>query len=538
MKDNTRILKVAITIDRRSFFSWQKEVVEQIQKTPNIQLAYAISDLSQDPPQKNPLFWKLISKLDNKLFNPHPYALVSRDFANEFSELPIIEFTEDGTSKQITEQDLDVLIDLTDSVASKKLAKYAKYGVWFLTHCDLENVNKKPIGIWEMIQKHPKSVAVLRYIKDGMDFPLTIDTTSSCTDILSFKRNINSLLWQSHLLIINNLRLLSINEALFQKKLTSFESIFSNKNITVEYEPPKNGTIVKYALSLYSKKLIQQIRSIFYFNQWALIFLNTEGTKDPFNLSSYIKILPPKDRFWADPFLIKEKDKYYLFIEELIYKNKLGHLSVMEIAADGSYKQPKTILVKDYHLSYPFVFKDNGDYYMIPETSGNKDIQLYKAKNFPLEWELHQTLMTDVVAVDTTIYKENDTYWMFTSQKNHKGTSKNAELFLYSSNTLNSTNWKPHPLNPIVRNIETARPAGAIFQKDGQLFRSSQVCSHHYGYGLNIIEITQLSSTEYEENVELRLLPNWDQKINAVHTFNKADDLYISDIKLKRSRFL
>ncbi len=52
-------------------------------------------------------------------------------------------------------------------------------------------------------------------------------------------------------------------------------------------------------------------------------------------------------------------------------------------------------------------------YYMIPESSAKKDIQLYAATDFPLKWELKKILMDDVVAVDTTIYKENDTYWMF-----------------------------------------------------------------------------------------------------------------------------
>ena len=536
MNHNTRKLKVAVIVDKRCFYNWHNTVLQHIKDSSHTELVVIVNASQTKSSKKSPFLWKLFKGIDNKLFKPSPYALSSIDFEKKVQNITIVDYSEDSISKDIHDLELDVIIDFNASLSSIALAKSSKYGIWFLTNSDLNSGNKQPYGIWEMIHKKPKSVAVLRYLKDENVFPETIDETSSCTDLLSYKRNINSLLWQAHFLILNNLKLLATNEALFIEKLERHKTQYQNLPSEATFLPPKNATILAYALRLYGKKIKQQINSAFYFSQWAMIFLNAKGGKNPYDLKSYTKILPPKDRFWADPFLIKENGKTYLFIEELIYKNKLGHLSVMEIRDDGTYTTPEKILVKDYHLSYPFVFKDNEEYYMIPETSGNKDIQLYKAKNFPLDWELKETLMRDLVAVDTTIYKDNDQYWMFTSQKNHKGASKNVELFLYSSNDLASTNWTPHPLNPVVRSVETARPAGAIFQKDGRLFRSSQICSRHYGYGLNIIEITKLSETDYQERIDLQILPNWDKSINATHTFNKVDDLYISDIKIKRSR--
>ncbi|WP_425549144.1 glucosamine inositolphosphorylceramide transferase family protein, partial [Agrococcus terreus] len=167
-------------------------------------------------------------------------------------------------------------------------------------------------------------------------------------------------LWQTHFLIKNNVELLATNEELFNKKLDSKSHIYESKAINVPLLPPSNLKILSFVLKLYKNKILQLIKSLFYFDQWALIFFNNKNANDPFNLKSYTKILPPKDRFWADPFLIKHNDKTYLFIEELIYKNKLGHLAVMEIDEQGNYTKPETILVKDYHLSYPFVFEDNG----------------------------------------------------------------------------------------------------------------------------------------------------------------------------------
>ena len=54
------------------------------------------------------------------------------------------------------------------------------------------------------------------------------------------------------------------------------------------------------------------------------------------------KIIPPKDRFYADPFLI-EFDNYYIFIEELMYNTKKGHISVIKMDDQGNYDRPKKL---------------------------------------------------------------------------------------------------------------------------------------------------------------------------------------------------
>ena len=535
MGDKTQTLKVACIIDETCFYNWQKTIVDFVMNSSEIDLVLCITTQGIKPQKKKPFLWNYFLKLDNKFFNPKPYALSNYKLDSVIKDTPVINYTEEHNDE--LSNPVDVVINFSDVTPHKSLIKASKYGVWFLTQCDINEIGKRPYGIWEMLFKKPESVAILRYINNEMDHPATIGTTSSCTDLLSYKRNINSLLWQAHLLVINNLKLLASDKVLFINKLEAHKDVFTNKDIVIPIEYPSNSKMLGYTLSLYLKKLKQLIESKFYFNQWALLFLNSNGHKDPFLLKDYTKILPPKDRFWADPFLIKEHGKTYLFIEELIYKNKLGHLSVMEIDSDGNYTQPIKILEKNYHLSYPFIFKDNGDYYMIPETSGHKDIQLYKAENFPLDWKLQETLMEDVVAVDTTIHKDGDTYWMFTSQRNHEGVSKHVELYLYSSKDLKSNNWKPHPLNPIVSDVNTARPAGSIYTKNNKLYRVSQNCSKYYGYGLNIIEITRLTENHYEERLEQQILPNWEKRVNSTHTFNYVDDLYISDIKIKRNRF-
>ena len=131
--------------------------------------------------------------------------------------------------------------------------------------------------------------------------------------------------------------------------------------------------------------------------QWFLAYERTdkaERTKEflSTNSSNFRIITPPADKFFADPFIITEKGKTYVFFEEFIYPKGKGVISYLEIDEKGRETQSKVVLERDYHLSYPFVFKHEDKYYMIPETLGNKTIELYKAVDFPEKWELQKIL--------------------------------------------------------------------------------------------------------------------------------------------------
>lgn len=534
----TNKLRLAIITDINAYYAWQDVIVNKLLDESNIEISLHLTYKDVKSTSKNiPFFWKLFKGIDSKIFNPHPFALHNvsntKFQQGEFETKHI----KNDERFDISSYKIDIILNFSQISRPNINLNQVTKGMWFITPCDLNEVNKRPYGIWELINKRSESVAVLRRLKEDEISPSTIAVTSSCSDLLSYKRNINSLMWQASLLFFHNIKLLADNESLFNKKVLVNNSIYSEKAIEPDEIFPSNSLIISYTLKLYYNKIKQLINSKFYFNQWALIYRNNKDRNLPFDFSNYKLILPPKDRFWADPFLLRQNGKFYLFIEELIYKNKLGHLSVMEIDENGNYSVPEKIMVKDYHLSYPFVFEDQGELYMIPETSGNKDIQLYKCVDFPLKWELEKVLMDNVIAVDTTIHKLNETYWMFTNLKKHKGAVKHVELYAFSTDNLVSGQWIEHPLNPVVTDIKTSRPAGCIFQKNNKLYRPSQDCSHFYGYGLNIMEITQLTNSEYEEKLHHKIEPKWNKSIISTHTYNSADNMEIGDVKIRRRRF-
>jgi hypothetical protein len=174
---------------------------------------------------------------------------------------------------------------------------------------------------------------------------------------------------------------------------------------------------------------------------------------------------------------------------------------------------------------------------LVPETAENKSIDLYECTEFPYKWRFVIHLMRDVTAVDTTLFYYSDKWWLFTAIPEIHDSLPKVKLFLFYSDTLITDTWKPHSQNPIVNNSYTSRPAGKIFIEDNKIYRPSQDCSHNYGYGININEITQLSENDYEEKRVSSIKPGWDNTIKGTHTYNKEGRLTVIDGYRRLPRF-
>ncbi len=272
---------------------------------------------------------------------------------------------------------------------------------------------------------------------------------------------------------------------------------------------------------------------------WNIIHkIDSSGFGNGEDLSSYNIIKRPKGKFWADPFVVADRDKYFLFVEEFVYRKNKAHISVLELDQTGKILGTKKVLERPYHLSYPFIFKKDDNYYMIPETSQNMTIELYKCTEFPSGWEFVQNLMEGITATDTTLFYHDNIWWLFTTVDRTNGISGGStELFLFYSDDPFKGEWRAHPLNPVVSDESNARCAGSLFVRDGIIFRPSQDCSVRYGRALNVNHVIKLSTDEYKEVRTQVLLPDWDRKLRGIHTLNSEGYMTILDVYNFHSRF-
>ncbi|NDJ24223.1 hypothetical protein GS682_21745 [Nostoc sp. B(2019)] len=220
-------------------------------------------------------------------------------------------------------------------------------------------------------------------------------------------------------------------------------------------------------------------------------FAATENIKNP--------VLTAKDvtdviaEFVADPFMVCDNDTWYMFFEVMNSLNDRGEIG-LAISNDGFHWNYKQIVLKEaFHLSYPYVFKFENEYYMIPESYETNSIRLYKAVDFPTKWAFLKVLIDGRDYVDSSVFNFNEMWWMFTSS-----TQSNILRLYYTDDLMG--HWIEHPQSPLIEdNLNIARPGGRVVVHDDQIFRYTQDDEHLYGTQVRAFEITHLTTTTYKE---------------------------------------
>ncbi|KAL6125601.1 hypothetical protein ACLB2K_073657 [Fragaria x ananassa] len=204
--------------------------------------------------------------------------------------------------------------------------------------------------------------------------------------------------------------------------------------------------------------------------------------------------------FVADPFLYVQGDTLYMFYETKNSITMQGDIGVSKSSDKGAtWQQLGIALDEEWHLSYPYVFSYLGQIYMMPESSMNGDVRLYRALSFPMQWTIEKVILKKPL-VDSFLINYDGAYWLFGSDHSGFGTTKNGQLEIwYSSSPLGP--WKPHKKNPIYNGDRSvgARNGGRPFFYNGNLYRFGQDCAETYGKRVRTFKVEVLTKDEYKE---------------------------------------
>ena len=237
----------------------------------------------------------------------------------------------------------------------------------------------------------------------------------------------------------------------------------------------------------------------------------------------------PHDRFLADPFLARENEQTFVFVED--FSRVTGYATIGVFEPRDPSSTFRTVLDRGRHLSYPFVFRDEetGDWLMLPEMAGERRVTLFRASSFPDEWHEDTVLLDDVVAYDPTIIFRAGRFWLFYASGS-AGSALDDELHLAFSETLRGP-YTPHPRNPVKSDVIGARPAGRLFDWNGQLIRPAQDSAAEYGYAVVFQKVTALTPTAFAEEPIGGILPDWAPRIRGTHSWDVLDDIAVTDAK-------
>lgn len=279
------------------------------------------------------------------------------------------------------------------------------------------------------------------------------------------------------------------------------------------------------------------------------LFVNDKLTLDGFD-EQHLLFRMPISGLWkskpilfrADPFLFVKDCELFLFYE-LQYGFDPGQIVMIKTRDLKEWTKPIVVLKEPFHLSFPFVFEDNGKVYMIPECEKTDTVRLYVANDDLTYFTYVRTLLKQdrykglyCNYADSHIYKKDDIYFLFTS---YLKDWKQHQMLFHSDNLLKG-DFIAHPQSPVVVNNECGRNGGSIIDYDGKKLRVSQDCHKDYGENVSLHEIIRINREKYEETIYCKniysdnpLFPDGGHQLNIV----KFQDKYIYATDYKENKW-
>ena len=420
--------------------------------------------------------------------------------------------------------DLDIILRHEFNIIRGDILKSSKYGIWSFHHAD-NSVNRGgPPAFWEILNREPVVGVTLQQLTTELDGGFIIDKAFYNRD-WTYIRSKNLIYESSVTLLFKNIKKLQLN---------NFSVNESQVYYNILYKKPNLKFTLKYILNfyfVYFKNKWQRFNEIIFgkrYDCWTLFI--GEGN---FLNSALFRLEPvkmPKDEFWADPFIFNYNSENYIFFENYSYKSRIGKISCGKIKGN-QLVDITDVLNFDYHLSYPFIFEENNNIFLIPETCDNKRLEVYKCVDFPNSWELYSTAFDGENIIDAHIYKDQDMQkWLFLNKQETENTANNSDLYIYKFDSLKLDDLQAHTQNPVIINSKTARNGGAIFKYNNEVFRPSQAnIEGIYGRSLNINKIEKLTIDEYVERTVITTYPNFKKGLVSMHHLHQKDGLFVID---------
>jgi hypothetical protein len=429
----------------------------------------------------------------------------------------------------IKSRKLALILSMGSRILKGDILDAAANGILSFHHGDNRTNRGGPPGYWEVFEKRDYTGFIIQKLTEEVDAGLVLSRGEMAT-------RGSYLLNQYHLYKCSNTSMVDLLARMARGKAVE--------------GPPRGETIDWYSNKLYTTPSLPQLlmyqiflwrwllgyiicRALAGRHVWELRVLS--GDWRSLALWKAKAIVPPRGRYWADPFVVSHSNQKVIFFEEYEFDRDKAHIAALVSTDEGPFTYAGPVINAWYHLSFPYVFSYRGDYYMCPETNQAKAIQLWRCASWPLQWEYHKTLLNGISAADTMIFELNGRWWLFTNL-DRDGTGDHCrELHIYHADSPLSEHWTPLAFNPVVTSASRARNAGLLV-RNGKTYRLAQ--SHgfkQYGRSLKLFEITALSEREYSEELISELSPDCGLDATGIHHLSSTEDTVVFDAT--RTRF-
>jgi hypothetical protein len=475
------------------------------------------------------LFMRAISVVERKLLDRSDLdrdhlSVYELGVPNQINIHPIISESgfvyrfSDADVEHISSLGLDVLIRCGSGILRGGILGATKYGVWSFHHADNRINRGGPAGFWEVFHEDDATGFTIQRLTEELDGG----------DVM-MRGHV-----QTQYYYLLNQAALYRKSNHYMKLLLSRLARGSHPNILDStpyserlFRDPDARSAAMYFIRLLRRVLVNQWNKLRGIEScWNVGFVRS-GWRDAV-LWRETRLPNPPNRFLADPFVVSRSGSDYCFVEDFDCQSERGKIAVY-ILGSGAYKRLGTALDEPFHLSFPYIFEFDGEFYMCPESAQDKSIRIYRCTDFPLKWELAKVIMKDVSAVDSMLFEHGGKWWLFTNTDPARF-HEYFELSVFWAATPLADHWQPHAQNPIYVDSRYARNGGLL--RDGSsLFRVCQRQGFNtYGKAATIREVIELSETTYREAEVCQVLPHFAEDIVGIHHMHSSGKMTVFDM--------
>lgn len=234
-----------------------------------------------------------------------------------------------------------------------------------------------------------------------------------------------------------------------------------------------------------------------------------------------------KDNWIADPFILSVDDGRIQILAEQLYKG-VGRLVLLDVDLTlMEISRLKVILQLPTHLSFPYIWREDGDIFIMPENveSGSLRIWRYNAEKEILE---DPKVVVPEPLEDAQLCKIGQKYYIMGVKYVHNDyfmCTKHLEIF--SADSL----FGPYShLQTVDNELRLERGAGMIWQEGDTIIRPAQNCENGYGTNLLFYRMKMQEDGTFSEKFEYEYHPDRSHpRSRAFHTFNEKDGYVVVD---------
>ncbi|HEX6505144.1 MAG TPA: hypothetical protein VF011_18020 [Terriglobales bacterium] len=424
---------------------------------------------------------------------------------------------------------LDVILNFSSDPVAGDIQTAARFGIWSYRYGDPALYRGESIEFWEMSENSPTATIALETNSGAAAGKLVLGkSVFARPKTASMAVSRFAPYWGASELVIRKLNELHRFGWDYLGQHSLSPQPYQGKRL--HYHAPGNAEMLRWLVPTILKKSVVTRFHQPRVQHWkigirigAKPLFETESKAD---LAHFRWLEAPRGYFWADPFAFENQDRLWMFFEEYSYQAKRAWISAAEIGSDGQIGPSVRCLdTPGRHHSYPYIFRDGNDVFMIPEAYDSESVDLYRCLAFPHKWTPVANLLRGKF-VDTSVWKHDGLWWMMTT--NVDPNPLTACLFLFYSESLTGP-WRFHPDNPISCDVHNNRGAGKIFRTGERWIRPSQSCAPTYGYSFTLNEVVEISTARYRERPILTVTPSAWKALCAVHTYNWLRNVELID---------